>query len=179
MKTLIFINGPMGVGKTVVCRALLERLTPGVYLDGDWCWNMNPFQVTDETKSMVLDNITAALSRFLACPELDYVIFGWVMHQPEIAQSIFDRLKLHGVKVFQFTLLCSEQSLHQRIEADIQASVRRRDALERSISYLPLYGSQDTVKIMTDGRSVQETAETIVSQIKYECLPKNQEEVNP
>ena len=54
MKTLIFINGPMGVGKTAVCRELLERLTPGVYLDGDWCWNMNPFQVTDETKSMVM-----------------------------------------------------------------------------------------------------------------------------
>ena len=67
MKTLIFINGPMGVGKSVVCKALLERLTPGVYLDGDWCWNMNPFQVTDETRAMVLDNITAMLSRFLAC----------------------------------------------------------------------------------------------------------------
>lgn len=170
MKTFIFINGPMGVGKTAVCRALLERLTPGVYLDGDWCWNMNPFQVTDETKSMVLDNITAVLSRFLTCPELDYVIFGWVMHQPEISQNILDRLKLSDVKVFQYTLLCSEQTLRQRVEGDIQAGVRSGDALERSISYLPLYGSQDTVKIMTDGRSVQETAEII---------QKNQEEVNP
>ncbi len=73
MKTLLFVNGPMGVGKTAVCKALLERLTPGVYLDGDWCWNMNPFHVT---KAMALDNITAMLSRYLACPELDYVIFG-------------------------------------------------------------------------------------------------------
>ena len=170
MKTLIFINGPMGVGKTAVCRELLERLTPGVYLDGDWCWNMNPFQVTDETKSMVMDNITTLLSRFLACPELDYVIFGWVMHRPEIAQSILERLKLNGVKVFRFTLLCSEQTLRQRIEGDIQAGVRSRDALERSLAYLPLYDSQDTVKIMTDGRSAQETAEII---------QRNKEEVNP
>lgn len=73
MKTLLFINGPMGVGKTAVCRALLERLTPSVYLDGDWCWNINPFQVTNETKSMAFDNITAMLSRFLASPELNYV----------------------------------------------------------------------------------------------------------
>lgn len=168
MKTLVFINGPMGVGKTAVGRALLERLTPGVYLDGDWC--MNPFLVTDETKSMVLDNITAMLSRFLACPELDYVIFGWVMHQSEIAQSILDRLNLSGVRVLRYTLLCSEQTLRQRIEAGTQAGVRSGDALERSLSYLPLYASQDTIKIMTDGRSVRETAEII---------QKNQEEVNP
>ncbi len=54
MKTLLFINGSMGVGKTAVCKALLEQLTPGIFLDGDWCWNMNPFLVTDETTSMVL-----------------------------------------------------------------------------------------------------------------------------
>ena len=78
----------MGVGKTAVSQKLLERLAPSAYLDGDWCWKINPFRVTDETKAMVLDNITAVLSRFLACPELDYVIFSWVMHQPEIAGSI-------------------------------------------------------------------------------------------
>ena len=162
MKPLIFINGPMGVGKTATCEALLERLTPGVYLDGDWCWNMNPFRVTDETRAMVLDNITALLSRFLACPELDYVIFSWVMHQPEISCSILNRLELHGVKVLQYTLLCSKQTLCQRIEQDIQAGVRHSDALKRSLAYLSCYDSQNTVKLMTDGCSPQETAEWIV-----------------
>ena len=89
MKTLICVNGPMWVGKSAVCRELLKLLTPGVYLDGDWCWNMNPFRVTDETRAMVLDNITGTLSRFLACPELDYVIFGWVMHQSESLFRIY------------------------------------------------------------------------------------------
>lgn len=169
MKTLIFINGPMGVGKSVVCKVLLERLTPGVYLDGDWCWNMNPFQVTDETRAMVLDNITAMLSRFLACAELDYVIFGWVMHQPEIAESILNRLELHGVKKMHYTLLCSEQILSQRIERDVQAGVRYADALERSMTYLPLYASQNTVKLMTDGLSPQEIAEWIIEHGLKEC----------
>lgn len=66
MKTLLLLNGPMGVGKSAVCRALSGRITPSVYLDGDWCWSMNPFRVTDETREMVMDNITAMLSRFLA-----------------------------------------------------------------------------------------------------------------
>lgn len=165
MKTLIFVNGPMGVGKTAVCRELLKRLEPGVYLDGDWCWNMSPFRVTEETKEMVLDNITAMLSRFLTCPELDYVIFGWVMHQPEISQNILARLELLNVKVFCYTLLCSELTLRRRIEADIRAGWRGADVLEKSLSYLPLFEEQDTIKIMTDGLTPGQTAEWIAGQM--------------
>ena len=40
-KQLILVGGAMGVGKSAVCRELLRQLTPGVWLDGDWCWNMN------------------------------------------------------------------------------------------------------------------------------------------
>lgn len=166
MKTLLFLNGPMGVGKSAVCRALSDRMTPSVYLDGDWCWSMNPFRVTDETKGMVLDNITAMLSRFLVCPELDYVIFGWVMHRPEIAQSILSRLNLRGVRVFHYTLLCAEDTLRGRIEKDIQAGLRTSDVLERSLAYLPLYAAQHTIKIMTDELDPRQTAETIARQIE-------------
>jgi len=162
MKTLIFVNGPMGVGKTAVCQKLLERLKPGMYLDGDWCWNINPFQVTNETRSMVLDNIVAILSRSLSCPELQYVIFGWVMHQPEIARTILGRIDLQDVNVRQYTLLCTEETLRYRIAKDIQAGVRNMDILERSLCYLSLYECQDTVKIMTDGQTPDEIAEQIV-----------------
>lgn len=171
MKSLVFVNGPMGVGKTAVCRELLKRLMPGVYLDGDWCWNMNPFRVTDETRAMVQDNITAMLSRFLACPELDYVIFGWVMHQPKIAQEILAKLKLKDVYLFQFTLTCSEQALRRRFEADIHAGLRDADAMERSLAYLPLYDAQDTIKIMTDRLSPPEAAGLIAERVKKEVNP--------
>lgn len=75
MKKLIMINGTMGVGKTSVSTELLKMLTPGVYLDGDWCWYMHPFEVTEETKKMVLDNITYLLRNFLSCSQYSYVIF--------------------------------------------------------------------------------------------------------
>lgn len=166
MKTLIFVNGPMGVGKSAVCRNLLQLLEPSVYLDGDWCWNMNPFQVTDETRAMVLDNISAVLSRFLACPELDYIIFGWVMHQPEIAQGILTRLDLDDAGVQQYTLLCSEATLRRRMEQDIRAGQRTVDVLERSLSYLSLYTAQSTVKIMTDHMCPKQIAQRIAEQSK-------------
>ena len=39
MKRLYLIGGPMGVGKTTVCRELQKRLDRSVFLDGDWCWD--------------------------------------------------------------------------------------------------------------------------------------------
>ena len=54
----------MGVGKTAVCQQLKINLSNSVLLDGDWCWDSNPFRVTDETKSMVIDNICYLLNNF-------------------------------------------------------------------------------------------------------------------
>ena len=57
----------MGMGKTAVCRKMNYLLNNSVFLDGDWCWNADPFQVTDETKNMVMDNITHLLNNFIHC----------------------------------------------------------------------------------------------------------------
>ena len=81
MKTLFMIGGTMGVGKTTVCQQLKRDLQNSVFLDGDWCWDASPFQVTDETKSMVTDNICYLLNNFLHCSAYENVIFCWVMHQ--------------------------------------------------------------------------------------------------
>ena len=43
MKKLYIIGGTMGVGKTSVCQQLKASLINSVFLDGDWCWDANPF----------------------------------------------------------------------------------------------------------------------------------------
>ena len=53
MKRLYMIGGPMGVGKTAACRQLQQLLDRSVFLDGDWCWDAHPFQVTEETRETV------------------------------------------------------------------------------------------------------------------------------
>ena len=50
MKKLIIINGTPGVGKTTICKALNQNVENSVWLDGDWCWMINPFKVTEENK---------------------------------------------------------------------------------------------------------------------------------
>ena len=42
VKRLIFVNGTMGAGKTATCRELKKLLPPCAFLDGDWCWDMEP-----------------------------------------------------------------------------------------------------------------------------------------
>ena len=163
MKSLILINGPMGVGKTAVCNELLEQLQPGVYLDGDWCWNMRPFQVTEETKKMVQDNIVSMLNRFLCCSELDYVLFAWVMHEEHIVDDILKRIDSGSVKVNIITLMCSEQTLSRRLEKDVSAGLRHPDVIGRSLNRLACCARLPYPKVWTDGLSVKETAKQILA----------------
>lgn len=146
MKQLIMINGTMGVGKTTVSRELLKMLPNSVFLDGDWCWEMSPFVVNDETKAMVVDNIVHLLNNFLACSVYEYVIFCWVMHQQDIVDDICSRLKGQFQRHL-FSLICSEEALTQRLSRDIAAGIRQEGIIERSVPRLKCYREMDSVKV--------------------------------
>ena len=162
MKTLYLIGGTMGVGKTTVCRELKNQLHRSVFLDGDWCWDMNPFVVTEETKAMVLDNITALLGNFLRCSAYDHVIFSWVMHQQSIVDTILGRLDLTDVKVVSVSLVCSREVLLQRLYRDVEAGIRQPDILLRSPQRLNLYDSMNTEKIDTSHATVAQAVQEIL-----------------
>lgn len=161
MKKLIMINGTMGVGKTSVSTELLKMLTPGVYLDGDWCWYMHPFEVTEETKKMVLDNITYLLRNFLSCSQYSYVIFSWVMHEESILDWIVDGLTGLEFELHKFSLVCTESALTERLQKDIAFGRREGDIIERSVARLPLYRQMNTIKIDVSSISAVEAAEMI------------------
>jgi len=162
MKRLYLIGGTMGVGKTTACQILKRKLLNSVFLDGDWCWDAHPFQVTDETKAMVMDNICHLLNNFIHCSAYENVIFCWVMHQQEIIDDILSRLDLNGVEVIAVSLLCSVPDLRARIEGDISRGLRVEGDAERSIARLPLYDVLNTIKIDTVGKAADEVAEEIL-----------------
>ena len=163
MKTLYVIGGTMGVGKTAVSRQLQKLLPDSVFLDGDWCWDADPFQVTEETMAMVNDNICFLLNSFLRCSAYENVIFCWVMHQQEIIDGILARLDTSGCAVHTVSLTASEETLRRRLEGDVAASVRQSDIIGRSLARLPLYDALDTVKIPTDGRTPLQIAGEIAA----------------
>ena len=158
MKNLYLIGGPMGVGKTAVCRALQKQLHRSVFLDGDWCWDANPFQVTAETKTMVTENICFLLNNFLRCSAYDHVIFCWVLHQPEILEGLCSRLHTGDCAVFPVSLVCTPEALTSRIENDIRQGRREPEALQRSLAYLPLYDGLTTEKLDVSSLTPEEAA---------------------
>ena len=161
MKKLYIVGGTMGVGKTTACQRLKRLLPNSVYLDGDWCWDADPFTVNDETKAVVTDNICHMLNNFLGCSAYENVIFSWVMHQQEIIDLILSRLDTQGCCVHSVSLVCSESALTARLEGDIAAGLREADIIGRSLSRLPLYAALDTVKLDVTDLSPEETAQAI------------------
>ena len=163
MKKLYLIGGTMGIGKSTISQQLKQQLNRSVFLDGDWCWDAHPFQVTEETKEMVLNNICAVLNNFLKCSAYENIIFCWVMHEQSIIDTIISRLDIADCRILAISLLCSELELMQRLQKDITAGIRTDDVLERSIQRIPLYQKLNTIKINTSDKSPAEIAKEIAN----------------
>ena len=145
----------MGVGKTAVSQQLKTDLPNSVFLDGDWCWDASPFQVTEETKAIVTDNICHVLNNFLHCPVYDNVIFCWVMHEQFIIDSILDKLDTENCSVKSISLIADEDCLRDRLSADVERGRRNDDVIDRSIARIPMYEELNTIKIDTTNKTVQ------------------------
>lgn len=151
----------MGVGKTAASKELQKLLPKCVFLDGDWCWDMSPFIVNDETKKMVIDNISYILNNFISCSEYDNIIFCWVMHEQSILDDVLSRINRDNCTLYKFSIICSEKSLIDRITKDIHHGIRKRDVIERSLPRLKNYFGMDTIKIDASEISAEETAKII------------------
>lgn len=160
-KKLIIINGVMGVGKTTVCRELYKSLTNSFWLDGDWCWMMNPFKSNTENRKMVIDNITFMLNNFLESSCSKYVIFNWVIDTDGIMNIVIDNLKSSNYKIYKITLLCSKEELIDRIQKDINQGIRKEEDIEKSLQRYKVYEMVRSIKIDTTNKSVAEVVKEI------------------
>lgn len=147
----------MGIGKSTICNQLNQDLDHSVFLDGDWCWNMDPFIVNQDTKNMVLDNITHCLNNFIHTPGIENIIFCWVMHKQDIIDQIIQKLDTKGVDIHLISLICEKEELIKRMLID------RRDnqTIRKSLQYLELYKDLDTQKIDVTTLDVQKTIDKI------------------
>ena len=162
MKKLYIIGGTMGVGKTATCQILKQKLDNSVFLDGDWCWDMHPFQVTQETKKMILENIAFLLNNFIRCSAYENIIFCWVMHEQGIIDDILSRLDTSGCRVHAISLICSEEALRERLQKDVNMGIRTADVIPRSLARMQLYEGLNTVKINVSSLSPEQAAEMVI-----------------
>jgi hypothetical protein len=141
-----------------------------VWLDGDWCWAMNPFIVNQENKNMVEDNITYLLRNFLTNSSFDYVLFSWVIHSEEIFSQLLERLSDLRFRVVKISLISTEAALKERLLRDLKLNLRDEGTIETSLNRLQLYQSMNTNKIDTTNLSVAETADKIIGIIHKEQM---------
>lgn len=162
MKTLYLIGGTMGVGKTTISQQLKKDLPNSVFLDGDWCWDADPFQVTEETKEMVMCNICYLLNSFLRCTAYENIIFCWVMYEQFIINRIIKELDTNACRVINISLMTDEENLRNRLSSDVARGIRTVDVIDRSVGRIRMYQALDTVKIDTSNKSVREIVDEIL-----------------
>lgn len=162
MKKLVIINGVAGAGKTTTCKALYKTLEASVWLDGDWCWMMNPFVVNEENKEMVEANIDFLLRGFLTNSSYKYVLFNWVIPDDRITDRILKRLGDLDFQVYKISLISSPDMIKKRMILDN----RPEEQIAKSIERLKLYQEMETHKIDTTSLNVEEVVREIHDIIK-------------
>ena len=147
VKTLLVVNGAMGVGKSAVCRALLGKLQPAAWVDGDWGWMVSPFEVTEANLALVHKNIRNLLLGYLEHPKVETVILSWVLHRPGMIDDLLRPIAFTGYRLKQATLTLTPGELTERLQRDIAAGLREPDILERALLRLAECARLDTPKI--------------------------------
>ncbi|MEK4851864.1 AAA family ATPase [Paenibacillus sp. FSL H7-0756] len=150
MKKLVIVNGTMGVGKSTIVSKLYKELQHSVWLDGDWCWQMNPWKVTEENKTMVMNNIHFILNQYLDNSMFEYVFFSWVIHKESILDEILVGLKGKEYELIKVTLMCSEEELIKRM----RQYARSESEIKNSINRLENYKEMNTRKLNTNGKEI-------------------------
>ena len=162
-KSLYCIGGPMGVGKSTVGQILKKKLPACVFLDGDWCWDMDPFQVTAETQKMVIKNITFLLNQFLHSSAFETVLFCWVLHQQEIWDALLAGLHPGSWRLYPVCLTAQPEILQARLQSDIDCGKREPDVLSRSLDRLEACRKLPVFQLDTSVLSPEQVAEAILT----------------
>ncbi len=166
MKQLIVIIGPNAVGKSTTAKKIIEQNPKSAYVDSDWCRTINPFQLTDITKQIVVENIYCLLRNYLICEEITTVVFTYSWHgdRKEMYESVIQKLRSDGIE-FQENIVilkCSEVENRKRAIAD----GRDEERIERGMKHtFAFYNGYHYPCIDTTDMTPTEVAEKIISLI--------------
>ena len=161
-KKLLLISGSPCVGKTTVGTRLFESYDNSAYLDGDWCWCVHPFSVTDTRLRNGDKSMSFVLSNYLDS-DFGYVFFtSVVLTNPQIRKNILNGITAKDYDVIGFTLTCSEETLKKRHD-------RRGDKGEMNYYWLHLPPCSGDIVIDTDDKRVQDVVREMKHYIDELC----------
>lgn len=165
MKKIIFVNGPMGIGKTSVSLKLTELINNAGIVHGDDCWDFSNIFVNDFEKGKVIKTIASRIDESFILANVNVVIVDWVMHEKLIINLILNNIKLTDYEYKIVTLISNEEQLINRLQNDIKRGKRNKGCIDKSLSYLKYYDVYDDILIDTSYLSVDEIANIVLSKI--------------
>ena len=182
LKKLIVLLGPNAVGKSSVCKSLLEQCPNSAYVDADWCRQINPFPFTNATKKTVTDNLYSLIRNYLLCEDIQWVFFPYGLHgeRDGIFRELIARLDAEHleVQVHTIVLKCSMEEIIRRGKAD----GRDRERIERGILHtFSLYEDLELPSIDTTELPVEEAAAQVLKLVGEEPvpIPKKKRDLRP
>ena len=161
MKKFLFVCGPNGIGKTTVCRRLVELREGTAYVDSDPCRLMNPFVLDDITIPVIARNIAGMMRNYWDCPYVDTVVFSYGFHgrRREVFEAVLREIADVEYIFLPVLLECSEEENVRRMQKDERDPARIRRALEASRS---AFADTDYPRIDVTCYTVDETAEALM-----------------
>ena len=84
------------------------------------------------------------------------------MHQQAIVDEIISRLDIQGCKVHLISLVCSTEALSERLIKDVNAGIRTKDIISKSLERLPLYKKLSTTKVDVSNITAEQAADLII-----------------
>ena len=170
MKNFLFLCGPKGIGKTTICKSILNQLPGSAYVDSDDCRMMNPFNLDDGTIPTIAKNISGLIGNYLECNAVQTVIFSYGFHGRR--KEVFDRavrsLPMHELRFVPFALICSVEENLRRMKAD----GRDVDRMERALKTArEAYGDIEYPQIDVTDLSAEEAAMRIIDLAGLRTFP--------
>jgi len=161
VKTLLFVCGPNGVGKTTVCRYLVENTAHTAYVDSDACRLMNPFVLDDVSIPVIARNISDMIRNYLNCDYVDTVLFSYGFHgrRREVFERVLASLADMEYHFQPVLLLCEEEENARRMLKDGRDPERIRRGIQQSRK---AFENVDYQMLDVTHLSVNETADQIL-----------------
>jgi len=114
---IVIINGPLGIGKTSVSWALLERFERAGMLDGDYLGAVHPFDLHSPERVTYLYQTLHHLVAFHKAHGYPDLVINYVFETPESLAELRHGLSGLDDVIYAFRLMCDEAELARRIQA--------------------------------------------------------------